>query len=607
MENLPIKNMAIVAHVDHGKTTLVDELLKQSNTFDAREEIADRVMDSGDLERERGITITAKNCSFIWKGTKINLLDTPGHADFGGEVERGLLMVDSIILLVDASEGPLPQTRFVLTKALELGHKITVVINKIDRPDRRIDEVVSEVEDLLLTLASDLEVEDFDLDIPIFYASAKEGFAMKSLDDAQENLTPLLDHMISDYCPVPKIDEGEGLQLLVTNLTYSSYLGQQLIGRISRGSIHRNQQFVHCDSDEKNKKFKVTNIQVFDALATKEVESASAGEIVLVGGINNGEIGDTIVSADKVEPLDRITIDPPTVSVTVSINTSPNSGQEGDYLTSRKLEEFLQTACRHNVALKYEATSDPKEFILKGRGELQLAIVFEEIRRQGYELMVGRPQVLYKEIDRQKHEPFELCVLDIPEGDVGTITETLSKRKGIMEGLVPLGEGRSRMEFKIPSRGLIGYRGQFLTDTRGEGLMSSQFLGYEPYAGDLLSRQNGAILADRAGKATGYALFNLLSSGKQFITPGEIVFEGQVVGEHTKQNDINVNVVREKHLSSVRTAGKDENIILPPVPERTIDWAMNWIDDDEWVLITPENIRVRKKVLEKNQRSTIRK
>ena len=607
MENLPIKNMAIVAHVDHGKTTLVDELLKQSNTFDAREEIADRVMDSGDLERERGITITAKNCSFTWKGTKINLLDTPGHADFGGEVERGLLMVDSIILLVDASEGPLPQTRFVLTKALELGHKITVVINKIDRPDRRIDEVVSEVEDLLLTLASDLEVEDFDLDIPIFYASAKEGFAMKSLDDAQENLTPLLDHMVSDYCPVPKVDQGEGLQLLVTNLTYSSYLGQQLIGRISRGSIHRNQQFVHCDSEEKNKKFKVTNIQVFDALATKEVESASAGEIVLVGGINNGEIGDTIVSADKVEPLDRITIDPPTVSVTVSINTSPNSGQEGDYLTSRKLEEFLQTACRHNVALKYEATSDPKEFILKGRGELQLAIVFEEIRRQGYELMVGRPQVLYKEIEGQKHEPFELCVLDIPEGDVGTITETLSKRKGIMEGLVPLGEGRSRMEFKIPSRGLIGYRGQFLTDTRGEGLMSSQFLGYEPYAGDLLSRQNGAILADRAGKATGYALFNLLSSGKQFITPSEIVFEGQVVGEHTKQNDINVNVVREKHLSSVRTAGKDENIILPPVPERTIDWAMNWIDDDEWVLITPENIRVRKKVLEKNQRSTIRK
>ena len=326
-------------------------------------------------------------------------------------------------------KGSFLKPDFVLTKALELGHKITVVINKIDRPDRRIDEVVSEVEDLLLTLASDLEVEDFDLDIPIFYASAKEGFAMKSLDDAQENLSPLLDHMVSDYCPVPKVDQGEGLQLLVTNLTYSSYLGQQLIGRISRGSIHRNQQFVHCDSEEKNKKFKVTNIQVFDALATKEVESASAGEIVLVGGINNGEIGDTITSTDKVEPLDRITIDPPTVSVTVSINTSPNSGQEGDYLTSRKLEEFLQTACRHNVALKYEATSDPKEFILKGRGELQLAIVFEEIRRQGYELMVGRPQVLYKEIEGQKHEPFELCVLDIPEGDVGTITETLSKKK----------------------------------------------------------------------------------------------------------------------------------------------------------------------------------
>ena len=602
-----IKNVAIVAHVDHGKTTLVDEILKQSNTFDERTEVQERVMDSGELEKERGITITAKNCAFHWKGLKINLLDTPGHADFGGEVERSLLMVDSVILLVDASEGPLPQTRFVLTKAMELGHKITVVINKIDRPDQRIDEVVTEVEDLLLNLASELEIEDFDLDIPIFYASAKEGYAKKSMEDESSDLIPLLDFMIQDYFPTPKTEPGDHLKLLVTNLTYSSYLGQQIIGRIQRGSVSRNQQMVHCDRDRKDKKFKVTNIQVFSALGTKEVETAHAGEIVLLSGLEHAEIGDSIVSPEDIAPLKRISIDPPTVSVTVSVNTSPNSGQEGDYLTSRKLEEFLQNACRHNVALKYNETSDPKEFELKGRGELQLAIVFEEIRREGFELMVARPRVLMREEEGQKLEPFEMVVLDVPESDVGAITESLSIRKGVMESLSPIGEGRSRLEFRIPSRGLIGYRGQFLTQTRGEGIMSSRFLDYAPYAGDLLSRQNGAIISDRAGKSTPYALFNLLSSGEQFIRPGEAVFEGQVVGEHSKTNDINVNCVREKHLSSMRTAGKDENIIIPPIQDRTIDWAMNWIDDDEWVLITPKNIRVRKKVLEKNLRSTIRR
>ncbi len=607
MNNLPLKNLAIVAHVDHGKTTLVDEILKQSNTFGEREEVQDRVMDSGDIEKERGITISAKNCAFIYKDTKFNLLDTPGHADFGGEVERSLLMVDSVILLVDASEGPLPQTRFVLTKAMEQGCKIAVVINKIDRPDRRIDEVVGEVEDLLLTLATELEIDDFDCDIPIFYASAKEGYAMTSMDDEPKDLTPLLDFFTTDYLPNPKTEEGNELRLLVTNLTYSSYLGQQVIGRITKGKVTRNGQFVHCDIDEKNKKFKVTNIQVFDALGTKEVEEASAGEIVIVSGLSDAKIGDSLVSPEDVNPLERITIDPPTVSVTVSVNTSPNSGQEGEYLTSRKLEEFLQNACRHNVALKYEETADPKEFKLMGRGELQLAIVFEEIRRAGFELMVARPRVLFKEIDGQKHEPFEMVVLDIPENDVGIITESLSKRKGVMESLGPLGEGRSRIEFKIPSRGLIGYRGQFLTDTRGEGIMSSRFLGYEPYAGDLLSRINGAIISDRAGKSTPYALFNLLSTGRQFIRPTEIVFEGQVIGEHAKQNDINVNCVREKHLSSVRTAGKDENIQLPPIQDMTVDYAMNWIDDDEWVLITPTNVRVRKVELQKNLRSTIRK
>jgi GTP-binding protein len=606
-KKLNLKNIAIVAHVDHGKTTLVDGILGQSNTFGEREEIVERVMDSGDIEKERGITITAKNCAFNWNGTRINLLDTPGHADFGGEVERSLMMVDGILLLVDASEGCLPQTRFVLSKAMEQDIKIGVVINKIDRPDERIDEVIEEIHDLFLDLATMLDKGDFDLDFPIYYASAKEGFAKKEMEDENKDLTPLLDFMASDYFPEPKISEGEDFQLLVTNLTYSSYLGPQVIGRIKRGVVKKNQQYIHCDEAAKNKSFKVSNIQEFDALGTKEVEEGHAGEIVIISGIADAKIGDSICSKENIDPLPRIEIDPPTVSVTVSVNTSPNSGQEGDYLTSRKLEEFLQTACRHNVALQYSPTNDPKEFELKGRGELQLAIVFEEVRRQGFELMLARPQVLMKEYDGQKMEPYELVVMDIPNDDVGTITEALSNdRKGLMKNLVQIGENRTRLEFEIPSRGLIGYRSQFLTDTRGEGIMSSQFLGYKPYAGEMLARQNGAIIADRPGKATPYALFNLLSSGRQYIEPGETVFEGQVIGLHTKINDTNVNCVREKHLSAVRTAGKDVNIVLPPVQERTLEWALDWIDNDEWVLVTPKLVRIRKKVLEANKRSVVR-
>ncbi|MEE2743385.1 MAG: GTP-binding protein, partial [Bdellovibrionota bacterium] len=381
-----LKNLAIVAHVDHGKTTLVDAILKQSETFDPRQEVEERVMDSGELEKERGITITAKNCAFSWKGTKINLLDTPGHADFGGEVERSLMMVDGILLLVDASEGPLPQTRFVLTKAMEQNLKIAVVINKIDRPDERISEVIGEVEDLFLELATLLGKEDYDLDIPFYFASAKEGHAKANLEEESVNLHPLLDFMASDFFPTPKISEGENFQLLVTNLSYSTYLGAQLVGRIQRGTVKKHQQLVLCDKEEKNKNFKVSNIQIFDALGTKEVSEASAGEIVIISGIENGRIGDSLCSGEDISPLPRIEIDPPTVSVTVSVNTSPGSGKDGDYLTSRKLEEFLEDACRHNVALRYNATDDPKEFELKGRGELQLAIVFEQVRRAGFEL-----------------------------------------------------------------------------------------------------------------------------------------------------------------------------------------------------------------------------
>lgn len=602
-----LKNIAVVAHVDHGKTTMVDGLLKQSGTLNEKEEGTDRIMDSGDIERERGITITAKNCAIFWKDSKINLLDTPGHADFGGEVERSLMMVDGVLLLVDASEGPLPQTRFVLTKAMEQGLKIAVIINKVDRPDQRIDEVKGEIEDLFLELASMLEIEDFDLDIPILYASAKEGWATNELENKKENMHDILDFMVGDFFPQPKISEGSDFQLLVCNLGYNTFLGPQVVGRIKRGTVEKNKTYSCLADQGKVKNFKVSSIQVYDKLGVSEVDSASAGEIVILAGLDGGKIGDTISSMEKPEALPRITVEPPTVSVNVSVNTSPLSGKEGEYLTSRKLEEFLEEACRLNVALQYEETDDNKVFKLKGRGELQLAIVFEELRRKGFEFMVSRPEVLFSEDDAGKRtEPYEKVVMDVPSDATGAITEKLSIRKGKMEGLLPLGDTRSRLEFIIPSRGLIGYRSQFLTDTRGEGLMSSEFLGYREYAGDLLARQNGAIIADRAGKMTPYALFNLLSLGKQFVIPGQQCYEGQVIGEYTRTNDTNVNAVREKHLSSVRTAGKDENIQLPPIQPMSLEFGIDWIDNDEWVEVTPQTIRIRKKILEANKRSVIR-
>lgn len=603
-----LKNIAVVAHVDHGKTTMVDELLKQSGTFGEREQVAERVMDSGDIERERGITITAKNCAFRWKDVKINLLDTPGHADFGGEVERSLMMVDGVLLLVDAAEGPLPQTRFVLTKAMQKGIKIAVVINKVDRQDERIDEVKNEIEDLFLELADILELPDFDIDIPFFYASGRNGWASNEQGVQKDNLVDLLDFMISDFYPEPQISEGPNLQLLITNLSYSAYLGSLFIGRIQRGTIKKNQQFTQMGEGDKKKNFKVSAIQMFDKLGFADVDEASAGEIVIVAGLDEPKIGDTIVSPGALDALERLTVEPPTVAVNVSVSTSPLSGKDGDYLTSRKLEEFLVDACRTNVALKYEGTDDPKVYRLKGRGELQLAIVFEELRRKGFELMVSRPEVLFKEDESgEKLEPYEKVVLDIPNDATGSITEKLAIRKGRMEAMTPLGDTRTRMVFVVPSRGLIGYRGVFLTDTRGEGLMSSEFLGYQPYAGDMLARNNGAIISDQSGKATAYALFNLLGSGKQFISPGEQVYEGMVIGEHTRSNDLVVNCCREKQLTNVRTAGKDENMVFPTIPNRTLEWALDWIDNDEWVEVTPLNIRVRKKVLQSNLRSVRRK
>jgi GTP-binding protein len=604
--SLQLKNLAIVAHVDHGKTTLVDGLLKAAGAFAERAEIVERVMDSGELERERGITISAKNCSLNWKGFKVNLLDTPGHADFGGEVERSVMMVDGVLLLVDASEGPLPQTRFVLQKAMERGCKIAVLINKIDRPDQRIEEVRNEVEDLLLELATFLELEDFDVDIPFLYASARDGHASKDPKVYGTTLAPILDLMVSDYYPSPRVDEGEGLKILVTNLSYSPYLGQQAVGRIQRGRIKKHGQATIMGKD-KNKNFKVTAIEVYDRLGRTQVEEAGPGEIVIVSGMENVMIGDTLSQPDKLEAMPRVEVEPPTVGVHVSVSTSPLSGKEGEYLTSRKLEEFLIESTRQNVALQYTTTDDPKVFILKGRGELQLAIVFEQVRRKGFEFMVGRPEVLMKEENGEKLEPFEKVVIDVPSNYTGAITEKLSNRKGVMSNMSTIGDNRVRMEFVIPTRGLIGYRTLFLTDTKGEGIMSSYLVGYRPFVGAMLGRQNGAIISDRLGKTTPYALFNLLSSGRQFIKPGAEVYEGMVIGEHTRTNDVNVNCVREKHLSSVRTAGKDENITLPPIPEMTLDFAMDWIDNDEWVEVTPQNVRIRKRNLAQSGRSVIRK
>jgi GTP-binding protein len=605
---MKLKNVAIVAHVDHGKTTLVDELLKQSGLFEAHEQVADRVMDSGDIEKERGITITAKNCAFKWKDYKVNLLDTPGHADFGGEVERSLMMVDGVLLLVDAAEGPLPQTRFVLQKAIERGIKIGVMINKIDRHDERHEEVQTEIEDLVLELVDLIGVEDFDLDIPFFFGSGRDGYASKDPAAREGNLTGLLDFFIGDFYPQAQLDKDKPMQLLVTNLSYSKYLGTLMIGRINRGFMEENKPYMWYGLDmDKPKQIKVGKIQIFDGLGFKEVQRADAGEIVILSGVDGAFIGDTIADYSKPEPLERITIDPPTVSVQVSVSTSPLSGQEGEYLTSRKLEEFLQDACRKNVSLKYAPTDDPKVYVLKARGELQVAIVFEEIRRAGFELMISRPQVLMQEGENgEKLEPFENVVFDVPTESTGAVTEAMGTRKGMMTGMSPIGETRTRIEFTVPARGLIGYRSKFLTDTRGEGLMSSYFHGYLPYVGKMLSRQNGALVADKAGVTSAYGLFKVLPTGAQFVTPQEKVYEGMVVGEATRPNDMNINVCRTKQLTAVRTAGKDENIILPPVPNRTLEWALDWIDDSEWVEVTPENIRIRKKILESAKRSVKR-
>ncbi|PTN34333.1 translational GTPase TypA [Desulfonatronum sp. SC1] len=598
--NPAIRNIAIIAHVDHGKTTLVDGLFRQSGLFRDNQEVAERIMDSMDLERERGITIAAKNCAVSWKGVKINIIDTPGHADFGGEVERSLSMADGAVLLVDASEGPLPQTRFVLKKTLEAKLKIVVVINKIDRQDARVAEVLDEVYDLFI----DLDASEEQLDFPVLYAVARDGLAKLSLDEPGENLHPLFDAILRTI-PGPAHDPDKPFQMLVADLGYSDYLGRLAIGRVVNGRARQNEQLVCIDAAGEHLPLRVTKLQTYAGLSLQEAPEVESGDIAVLAGIENVQIGDTICTKAEPSALKRIAVDEPTVTMKFTINTSPLAGREGKFVQSRKIWERLVKETLRNVAIRVEETEDRDSFVVKGRGEFQMAILIETMRREGYELSVGRPEVIYKDVGGKRHEPMEHLFVDCEEIFLGVVTEKLSIRKGRMSNLVNKGTGRVRVEFSIPSRGLIGYRDEFLTDTKGTGVMNSYFSGYEEYRGDFPTRFMGSIVADRAGTAVPYALFNLEPRGRLFVSPGEPVYEGMIVGEHNRESDLNVNPCKEKKLTNMRASGKDEAVILTPVPPLTLEWALHFIREDELVEVTPHSIRLRKTVLSASKRHVL--
>jgi len=598
--NENLRNIAIIAHVDHGKTTLVDFMFRQSGMFRANQEVEDRVMDSMDLERERGITIAAKNCSVLWKNVKINILDTPGHADFGGEVERALMMVDGAILLVDASEGPLPQTRFVLKKALEGNKKIIVVINKIDRKDARITEVLDEIYGLFL----DLDATEDQIEFPVLYAIGREGIAQHKPDEKGKDLQPLFEAIIKEI-PAPVFNTEEPFQMLVADLDYSDYLGRLAIGKVANGSAMCNDKLVCINEENSAIPLRVTKLQAYSGLALKEVEHAQPGDIIVVAGIDDVHIGDTICNQAEPKALKRLAVDEPTISMMFGINTSPFSGKEGKYVQSAKLKERLFKETLSNVALRIEESETSDSFVVKGRGEFQMAILIETLRREGYELSVGRPNVIFKLKNGKKLEPIEHLFVDCGDSFVGIVTDKLSQRKGRMINLVNPSHGRVRIEFSIPSRGLIGYRNEFLTDTKGTGIMNSYLHGYEEYRGDYPVRLTGSLVSDRQGETTGYALFNLEPRGVLFVTPGEAVYEGMVVGEHNRDNDLNVNACKPKKLSNMRASSKDEGIVLTPVIPMTLEKAIEFINDDELVEVTPKSIRIRKAVLSAQTRYTL--
>jgi GTP-binding protein len=592
-----LRNIAIIAHVDHGKTTLVDMLLRQSGTFRDNERVQERVMDNIDLERERGITIIAKNTAVRYNGIKINIVDTPGHADFGGEVERTLKMVDGVLLLVDASEGPLPQTRFVLKKALELGLPPILVINKIDRPDARINEVVNEVYDLFI----DLDASDAQLEFPIVYTNARDGIAKVKMDEEGRDLRPLFD-LIVNTIPPPEGNEAGPLQLLVMNIDYNDYVGRLAVGRVFSGIVKIGDPIGVVQQGNQLVKTKVTSLFEFQGLKRADTEKATIGDIVALAGIEGVNIGDTITEPENPKPLPRIAVDEPTISMLFSINNSPFAGKEGKFVTSRHLKERLEKELLYNVAIRIESLDATDSFKVLGRGELQLAILIEMMRREGYELSVSQPETVTKQRDGKTYEPMENLVIDCPEDYIGVVTQKLGARKGRMTKMANNGHGRVRLEFRIPARGLIGFRSEFLTDTRGTGLLNHIFDGYEPWQGPIAKRSTGALVADRPGKTTTYALFHLQPRGELFIKESTPVYEGMIVGENSRENDIDVNVVKEKKLTNMRASGADEALRLVPPRLLSLEQALEFIKEDELVEVTPQTIRLRKKILESNKR-----
>ena len=595
-----LRNVAIIAHVDHGKTTLVDEMLKQAGVFRENQEVADRVMDSGDLERERGITILAKNTAVRYDGYKINIVDTPGHADFGGEVERVLKMVNGVILLVDAAEGPMPQTRFVLSRALELGHRVIVVLNKIDRPDQRVLEVVDEVLELLM----DLGCTDEQLDSPMLFCSGRNGTASYSPDVPGTDLKPLFDTIIK-YIPAPEGDENAPFQMLVSSIDYNEFVGRIAIGRIERGTIHANDEIAVCnyhDRETPHRKAKAVNLYQFEGLQRVPVQEASAGNIIAMSGIGDITIGDTICSPEAVEPIEFVKISAPTMEMTFSVNDSPFAGREGKFVTSRQLRERLYRETLKDVSLRVrDVENSTDSFNVAGRGEMSLSILIETMRREGYEFAVSPPRVLLAEIDGKKCEPVERVVVDVPSEYIGAVIEKLGSRKGEFVEMMPVGS-RTRATFFVPERGLFGYRNEFLTDTKGEGIMSSVFERYEPYKGELSRRGTGSLVAWETGEAVTYGLFNAQERGSLFIGPGTPVYAGMVVGQSPKNEDIPVNVCRRKQLTNMRAAGSDEALRLTPPRQMSLEQCMEFLADDELLEVTPKNLRIRKRILDHSQR-----
>lgn len=593
--NENIRNIAIIAHVDHGKTTLVDALFRQSGLVGKAVD-GERVMDSGDLEKEKGITISAKNCAIKWKDVKINIIDTPGHADFGGEVERGLSMVDGVVLLVDAAEGPLPQTRFVLEKALAKKLTPIVVINKIDRADARPDEVLNEVYDLLLELSNDENM----LDVPVFYANGRDGKCGESLDDVKDNMYPLLDAILK-CIPAPSFDDVEPFQMLVSDLSYSDFLGRLAIGKVVNGNASTNDSLI-CVKEDRTEPLRVTRLQVYEGPQMKETGHVDAGDIIVLSGVNDVSIGDTICTKDEIKALERITVDEPTVSMMFSKNISPFAGKDGKAVTSAKIWERLQREALRNVSIRVEKNADDT-FTVKGRGEFQMAIIVEQMRREGYELCVGRPKIIFHtDSDGDKTEPVEILYIDCPEEYSGTVMEKLGRRKGKVNDITYTAGGRVKIRFEVPSRGLIGYRDEFLTDTRGLGIMNSYLKGYEKYKGDFPERYSGSLISDRTGVAVAYGIWELEDRGRFFIVPGDDVYEGEIVGERNRDGDLLLNPTRTKKLTNLRASGKDEAVTLTPVVKPSLEQAIQFIKDDELVEVTPNSIRLCKKILDTQKR-----